>query len=679
MQPPASRSSPGWISTVTGPLGQRDSSGTGAAGYRVQATLDREVEPDGTNRPRRPRRRRLTSPTPSASPAPSPTPIVPDPECDPDSDPDLDGGSPDTGADRHPVVGRRPSRCRSVRALPIGTEGPGQPASSLPRPVALGRLLSWRSATDGGLVIRALRPDTSLVARDEARDQPASSPRRTANSRSDRPKPTSAVLGIGRTPFPSPLGSDRRSAESLKAASSARRVGWTPSRTKSASRRHHVRPRARRGDRRSRSWPTSPAGSVSRPSSRRDVPGHRRGRTAGDPIRRARRLPHLPPRHGGHRRHRRAGRRRRCRPAPGAPARVGRAPVPSRSSRALPSPTATSRSTPSSRHRRRCSTRPGGGSWSRTRRPRSSSCCRRARPHPRSGPGSTPRAGSASPMARLDSGPTSSRRGQRSGAGTRRPARLARRGARMAARHGQRAHHERPQARRPLAGRIRVGRADVVVVGQPGAGIASTALIEGRVATVTGIVRRPYPNAADRRFAITPRFADRRDLAGQAAGRERRRRPGAAPARRRGRIAGATAIASPGDRAEDADLGDLIDLRRPHGPCRRPRRRPSTRRVHARRRHRDGTSSFARPRSTVSPLIEPDDALNAIGRVEPGADGPVVIVDDPGGSTWRATRSPTHRPWPSRPPAVRRHILGRRRSSGAVRAGSPVSVAADCR
>jgi hypothetical protein len=31
------------------------------------------------------------------------------------------------------------------------------------------------------------------------------------------------------------------------------------------------------------------------------------------------------------------------------------------------------------------------------------------------------------------------------------------------------------------------------------------------------------------------------------------------------------------------------------------------------------------------PLLEPDDALNAIGRVEPSADGLAVVVDDPGG------------------------------------------------
>ena len=53
---------------------------------------------------------------------------------------------------------------------------------------------------------------------------------------------------------------------------------------------------------------------------------------------------------------------------------------------------------------------------------------------------------------------------------------------------------------------IRLGTHDVVVVGQPGSGIASSALTEGSTATVIGIVRRPYPSATDRRFAVTPRY-----------------------------------------------------------------------------------------------------------------------------------------------------------------------------
>ncbi len=47
--------------------------------------------------------------------------------------------------------------------------------------------------------------------------------------------------------------------------------------------------------------------------------------------------------------------------------------------------------------------------------------------------------------------------------------------------------------------------------GQAGAGIPSTAIVAGRRITVTGIVKRPYPTASDRRFAVLPR--DRDDVA----------------------------------------------------------------------------------------------------------------------------------------------------------------------
>ncbi len=62
-----------------------------------------------------------------------------------------------------------------------------------------------------------------------------------------------------------------------------------------------------------------------------------------------------------------------------------------------------------------------------------------------------------------------------------------------------------------------LGGAKVPVSGLAGAGIASSAIVEGRRATVTGLVRRPYPTATDRRFAVVPRRpADLVVTAGQA-------------------------------------------------------------------------------------------------------------------------------------------------------------------
>jgi hypothetical protein len=50
------------------------------------------------------------------------------------------------------------------------------------------------------------------------------------------------------------------------------------------------------------------------------------------------------------------------------------------------------------------------------------------------------------------------------------------------------------------------------VVGIATSGIPSTALEEGRSATITGIVKRAYPTASDQRFALVPRFAADIDL-----------------------------------------------------------------------------------------------------------------------------------------------------------------------
>jgi hypothetical protein len=52
---------------------------------------------------------------------------------------------------------------------------------------------------------------------------------------------------------------------------------------------------------------------------------------------------------------------------------------------------------------------------------------------------------------------------------------------------------------------VAVGSSRLVVSGLPGAHIAPATFAEGRRATIVGIVRRAYPGAADRRFAIVPR------------------------------------------------------------------------------------------------------------------------------------------------------------------------------
>ena len=78
----------GMLATVTGPLGQRDSTGTGSAGYRIQSTLPGEfeiaAEPDPDAH-----RSLESDPDPPATTTPAPTATAtrdPDPTTDPDPD-----------------------------------------------------------------------------------------------------------------------------------------------------------------------------------------------------------------------------------------------------------------------------------------------------------------------------------------------------------------------------------------------------------------------------------------------------------------------------------------------------------------------------------------------------------------------------------------------------------------
>jgi hypothetical protein len=184
---------------------------------------------------------------------------------------------------------------------------------------------------------------------------------------------------------------------------------------------------------------------------------------------------------------------------------------------------------------------------------------------------------------------------------------------------------------------IRVGSGLLPVVGQPGSGILATAVVEGRTATLTGIVRRPYPTATDRRFAILPRFPadlhlapEDRGPAEAAAGA-----PGTIGAAAGGTDPGGSTVAAAGPTpppgAVDADLADLASvagvLVRVGGLVVGLESDGFT--------LDDGTSVgrvvLAGEAMAQLALIEPDDALNAVGRVQVTKDGPVVIVDAPGG------------------------------------------------
>jgi hypothetical protein len=96
-------------------------------------------------------------------------------------------------------------------------------------------------------------------------------------------------------------------------------------------------------------------------------------------------------------------------------------------------------------------------------------------------------------------------------------------------------------------------------VGLPGSRIASTSLVEGRRATVVGIVKRPYPTATDQRFGVVPRSPADLDLGRAAAdstapaGSSPTPGPSAAPS---GAPAGTPG--TPGDPADD--IGAPVDV-----------------------------------------------------------------------------------------------------------------------
>ncbi len=133
----------------------------------------------------------------------------------------------------------------------------------------------------------------------------------------------------------------------------------------------------------------------------------------------------------------------------------------------------------------------------------------------------------------------------------------------------------------------------VAIVGQAGSGIPSTALIEGRRATIVGIVRRPYPSATDRRFAVVPRTgadvsvgpAQPGDPVGSGISGTTGANDVRTMAGSRGGGPGAGAAGSL-PTPPDVDLGELADARRPAGPRRRDRGSRGRRRRGPGRRHR---------------------------------------------------------------------------------------------
>ena len=169
------------------------------------------------------------------------------------------------------------------------------------------------------------------------------------------------------------------------------------------------------------------------------------------------------------------------------------------------------------------------------------------------------------------------------------------------------------------------------VAGLAGSGISSAPLAEGRSASITGIVKRPYPSATDQRFALVPRRTS--DLAlGPAAGGP----ASSAPSTGASSGTGSGAGSGPGSQAGalegvlDADLRDLA--------------------AHLGERIRvgglvtgleadglrldDGTAVvrvvLTDPAAEVLDLVTPGDAVNVVGTPEERDGDLVLVVSDPG-------------------------------------------------
>ncbi len=168
----------------------------------------------------------------------------------------------------------------------------------------------------------------------------------------------------------------------------------------------------------------------------------------------------------------------------------------------------------------------------------------------------------------------------------------------------------------------------IAVLGQPGARIPSTALTEGRIAEITGIVRPAYPSASDKRPSILPRSAADVRQSGSPAPASRDGDAAAVDSAARPSAALATGLQQPP--GIDADLADLdsligetvrvgglvVDLR-PDGFT-----------------LDDGTATarivVGGEASSLVDLVEPSDAVNVTGRVERRPDDELaVVVDDP--------------------------------------------------
>ncbi len=185
---------------------------------------------------------------------------------------------------------------------------------------------------------------------------------------------------------------------------------------------------------------------------------------------------------------------------------------------------------------------------------------------------------------------------------------------------------------------VRVGGDRVPVAGLAGSGIPSTALVEGRTATIVGLVRIANPSATDRRLTIVPR--SRADIrlgpvvaggsgAGAAAGSD----SGSGPAGGAADIAPSASASGVPDAWIDADLDGLAPL---VGQTVRVGGLVTA--ISADGFDLDDGTAVGRvvllgEATAFQALLGSGDAVNVIGRASGPAEAPFVRVSDPGSIT----------------------------------------------
>ena len=183
---------------------------------------------------------------------------------------------------------------------------------------------------------------------------------------------------------------------------------------------------------------------------------------------------------------------------------------------------------------------------------------------------------------------------------------------------------------------VRTQGATIVVAGLAGAGIPAATMSEGAAVSVIGVVRRPHPAASDRRFAVVPRGPADVRASGPVTGSAAGAGPsgGAASAHDAGWSVAATSAmpaSAPGDRVVDADLATLPGMAGVRVRVGGIVVAIAGDRVSIDDGTATGSLQLTGDALDLVPLLEPGDAVGAVGLVTAASGGHMVRVDDPAG------------------------------------------------